>query len=101
MGTRMFDQYTLLHFAAGVVAYFWNVSLFLWFVAHALFEGLENTPAGIRLINSLWYWPGGKSKADAPANIVGDNIGALLGWLAAYHLDQLGAYPAHIKQKIK
>jgi len=27
MGKYFFDQYTILHFAVGIIAYFWNVSL--------------------------------------------------------------------------
>ena len=30
MGPKFFDQYTYLHFAVGIIAYFWNISLKKW-----------------------------------------------------------------------
>lgn len=87
MGAQLFDQYTLLHFASGVVAYFWGVPFVAWVFAHALFEALENTATGMRAINAFPVWPGGKPRADTPTNILGDNIGSILGWLAAALLD--------------
>ena len=95
MGLNLFDQYTLLHFSTGVVAYFWNISLKNWFIIHTIFELLENTNKGVYIINNLKIdnikiWPGGKKEPDALINIVGDTIGAMLGWLVAYYLDYLG-----------
>lgn len=87
MGTQLFDQYSLLHFASGVVAYFWGVPFIPWVIFHAIFEALENTVTGMRIINSFPVWPGGKSQADTPTNILGDNIASILGWLAAALLD--------------
>jgi len=87
MGTQLFDQYSLLHFASGVVAYFWGVPFIAWVILHAIFEAAENTATGMRIINSFPVWPGGKSLADTPANILGDNIASILGWLAAALLD--------------
>ena len=56
-----------------------------------LFEIIENTRYGIKFINDkLFFWPGGKPKSDSFINIVGDNIGAILGWLMANYLDKLG-----------
>ena len=92
MGTKLFDQYTYLHFASGIVSYFWNLSFIIWIVVHTIFEICENTQVGVNFINKyLFFWPGGKPKADSNINILGDTIGALIGWGSAYYLDKIGA----------
>lgn len=63
MGNKLFDQYTYLHFATGIIVYFWNISLFNWIILHSFFEFIENTTFGINIINKYFtYWPGGKPK---------------------------------------
>ena len=57
---------------------------------------------GINIINQyIVFWPGGKPKSDTIINIVGDTFGAIVGWLSAYYLDNLGNnykwYDLHIK----
>jgi hypothetical protein len=86
MGKRFLDQYSLLHWASGVVAYHWGVPPLHWFLAHAAFELVENTAAGMRFINNLVFWPGGKPRADSPRNIFGDNLSAMFGWFCAHFL---------------
>tara|TARA_B110000483_G_C18206952_1_gene548342 strand:- start:9687 stop:10004 length:318 start_codon:yes stop_codon:yes gene_type:complete len=103
MGKQIFDQFTYLHFASGIVAYFWNISILNWLILHSIFEFLENTKFGMNFINKyLFVWPGGKSQVDALSNILGDTIGTLLGWLSAYYLDKIGNhynwYDLHIKK---
>jgi len=90
MGTRIMDQYTYLHLASGVIAYFFGIDIVSWLVIHTIFEYLENTKFGMRVINSFHYWPGGKTYADSLQNSLGDTIGSLLGWVSAYAIDQLG-----------
>jgi hypothetical protein len=90
MGKRFLDQYTYLHFAVGIVVYFWNISLLNWIILHTIFEFLENTKIGMKLINNLPFWPGGKPESDSIINNIGDTIGAILGWISAYLLDNLG-----------
>ena len=102
MGNKLFDQYTYLHFAVGIVVYFWNISLPSWFVLHTMFETLENTKDGVNIINKyLVFWPGGKPKSDEINNIIGDTFGAMMGWFSAYCLDKIGNkygwYNLHIK----
>ena len=102
MGYQLFDQYTYLHFAVGIVVYFWNISLLNFLILHTIFEILENTQMGLNIINKyIVFWPGGKEKSDTIINSVGDTFGALLGWLSAYYLDKLGNnykwYDLHIK----
>ena len=102
MGIHIFDQYSYLHFAVGVIAYFWDTGLKTLLIVHILFEFLENTPLGMYIINNYMpFWPGGKPKADSIINQMGDTIASVIGWLSAYYLDQLGAkyqwYEAHLK----
>jgi hypothetical protein len=91
MGLRAFDQYSLLHFAVGVVAYFWSFSFLITVVVHILFEFIENTPVGMNLINTYFtqWWPGGKTHPDNLLNKTSDTIFTGFGWLAAYQLDRI------------
>jgi len=101
MGINLFDQYTYLHFAVGIIVYFWDISLLEWSVIHTFFEILENTSWGMKLINRFPFWPGGKPYADSITNCVGDTIGAIIGWISAYMVDAIGVkygwYEKHIK----
>jgi len=102
MGKLLFDQYTYLHFATGIIIYFWGIKFKNLIYFHILFEFIENTTYGMYFINKyLVFWPGGKPHSDYFINIIGDNIGAILGWLSAYYLDNLGEklnwYKKHIK----
>lgn len=90
MGTQAFDQYSLLHFASGVVAYFFHVPLWLWFIINIIFEVFENSMFGINLIQQVSIWPGGKSQADIPINSVCDIIFCMIGWGVSYFVDYLG-----------
>ena len=91
MGYQLLDQYTYLHFATGIIAYFWSLSFWNWIGIHFIFELLENTPLGMNFINKTFtFWPGGKPRTDSLINIVGDNLGAILGWLSALWIDHLG-----------
>jgi hypothetical protein len=55
-----------------------------------MFELIENTPQGIYFINHyIYFWLGGKPKADATINTIGDTIFAMLGWIVAYYTTQL------------
>ena len=102
MGQYLFDQYTYLHFSVGVIAYFFGINFIPWIIIHIIFEIIENTNIGMKFINNYFtFWPGGKPKADSFINIIGDNIGGILGWVSAYYLDILGdkynLYQKHIK----
>ena len=88
MGKQFFDQYSLLHFSSGVVAYHWGVPPLYWFLAHASFEFAENTGPGIRFINQIPFWPGGKPRADTLVNMLGDHASAMAGWYAASLLEK-------------
>lgn len=102
MGNKLFDQYTYLHFAVGIIVYFWNISFLNWLILHTIFEILENSQIGINFINKyMTFWPGGKERPDTIINIIGDTCGTTFGWLSAYYLDKIGNkygwYTLHIK----
>ena len=89
MGIYFTDQFSLLHFATGVIVYFWNISLPTWFVLHLLYEIITNTKFGLWFINDVvTIWPGGKLKYDSLINIVGDQFYGILGWLFTYWIVQ-------------
>lgn len=88
MGLRFLDQYSLLHFASGVVAYFFGIPLIWWFVINVVFEIVENSEFGMNITRNLSFWPGGKAYRDADINILGDIICVLLGWGAAWAVDR-------------
>jgi hypothetical protein len=88
MGRSFFDQYTILHFAVGIVVYFWGVSLWLWTIIHIIFESLENTPRGMWMINQyVTFWPGGKTHADTILNSTSDVLFGSFGWVVAKWVD--------------
>ena len=90
MGKKYLDQFALLHFATGVIAYFHGLSLRTWLILHTAFEISENTEIGMKLINKFKYWPGGKTHADSLKNNIGDSVSAGFGWLFANELDKIG-----------
>jgi len=92
MGKYFIDQYSLLHFAVGIIAYFFGISFNNFNIMHILFEFVENTNTGINVINTHFkdIWPGGKPRSDTILNSVGDVIFGFLGWLFAYLVDYYG-----------
>ena len=88
MGTTLLDKYSLLHFATGVIAFHWSVPLLYWFLAHGGFELVENTQEGMKFINEITLWPGGKNRADTVTNMFGDHVCAMAGWFVASQLGQ-------------
>jgi len=103
MGNNIIDQYSLLHFASGIMAYFWNISLVNWIIIHTIFEIVENSEYGMKAINTVFknIWPGGKKYSDSVSNITSDIIFAILGWLFArmvdYYGNKYGLYELNIK----
>lgn len=89
MGVYFTDRYSLLHLAAGIVAYYWGISFMTWFVAHAAFELIENTAAGMRFIRLIKIWPGGKTHADSLLNSAGDQFYSCIGWWLAHYSSKL------------
>jgi hypothetical protein len=91
MGMRVFDQYSILHVAVGIMAYFWSISLFTTILVHVLFEFIENTPIGMQFINTYFigWWPGGKTHPDSLLNRTSDTLFTGLGWGISYWLDMM------------
>jgi hypothetical protein len=89
MGKNLTDQFSLLHFATGVVAYFFGIGIVPWIILHTIFEILENTKEGMFFINYYFpFWPGGKTEADTLVNSIGDSIYAIIGYIIAKKLDE-------------
>ena len=104
MGQYSFDQYSLLHVATGVIAYFWGLSFAEWMILHLIYEIIDNTNWFIYLVNNwIFFWPGGKLGKDSLENSIGDTIGSALGWFIAMGIDSLGTqyglYPRHLEHK--
>lgn len=95
MGYLLIDQYTLLHFAVGVVAYFWYFRFWTAFGLHFVFEIVENTPLGMVFLNKyfpkdgLFRWPGDKVAPDSLLNFIGDNGAFAFGYLLAKVFDEM------------
>ncbi len=87
---KLTNEYTLLHVAAGIIAYYWGLPLIGWLIVHALFEYIENTKIGMNLINNyIPTWPGGKqTKETFFQSMVSDNFFAVVGWLIASFVDK-------------
>ena len=86
MGVFFTDKFSLLHFASGIIAYYWSVSFLLWSVLHLFYELAENTTLGMKLINHITLWPGGKDEPDSFTNSIGDQFYASIGWTMAYFI---------------
>jgi hypothetical protein len=83
MGTKLIDQYSLLHFSTGIIARFLHVPFVYWFIFHIIFEYVENLPEIAMQIDKIKWWPGGKKSSDTFINSVGDQFFAMLGWYVA------------------
>ena len=86
MGIKFTDSYSFLHFSVGAVLYYWNLSLKNLLIIHTIFEILENTPQGMKIIQGFSLWPGGKQHADSYVNMLGDTMWVILGWKMAEFL---------------
>ena len=95
MGFKFIDQYTILHFATGVIAYFWYFKFWTAFSLHFLFEIVENTPMGMRFINQYFpkngpfRWPGDKTEPDSLLNSTGDQLFFVFGYLLSQWIDNV------------
>ena len=88
MGLHIIDQFSLLHFAVGILAYFWGFSALHTFVFHVVFEWAENTKPGMKFINTYFsLWPGGKPYADSFINQFSDTIMTMIGWYISQFAD--------------
>jgi hypothetical protein len=90
MGLQFMDKFSLLHFAVGIVLYFWGFSFWLTIFLHILFEWIENTQQGMKFINTyITMWPGGKYYPDSLLNSTGDIFFTGVGWYVAHLVSKL------------
>ena len=87
MGTKIVDQYSLLHLSVGVILYFFGVNFYVSIMIHILFEIIENSKRGVKFINKLTFWPGGEPYADNLQNSLSDTVFFIIGWLLAKYSD--------------
>ena len=90
MGKELIDKFSYLHFASGIIFYYFAFTLKSSFIIHTIFEFSENTPEGMRFINNNFknIWPGQKNFSDSFTNNVGDTIFFVLGWLSAKYISE-------------
>ena len=44
--SKIVDRYTYLHFAAGIIAYYWGFTLIEWIAVHVLLDIFQRTDLG-------------------------------------------------------
>ena len=87
MGEYFTDNFSILHFATGIILYYFGISFTNSFIIHLLFEAVENQDFAMEIISKTGWWPGGKDKADSVINSIGDQFYFSLGWFIANKLD--------------
>lgn len=86
MGIYFTDNFSLLHFSSGIIAYYWGIGFIHWFLLHLIYEVLQNTSWGIWFINNIvTLWPGGKLDYDSYINTIGDQTYGMLGWVFTHY----------------
>lgn len=91
MGTYFLDAFSYLHWASGVSIGFWIDGLqltplhgfALMMALNVSFEVFENTNFGMKMINMVSFWPGGKHTKDSGINIIGDILMVMFGYMSA------------------
>lgn len=86
MGVYFFDTYSILHFAVGIIAYYWGMSLGWWSIINLIYECLDNIFL-LNVLKKISIWPGGKKARDTLKNSLGDFVFGILGWFVAALLD--------------
>lgn len=81
MGKYIFDGYSFSHFYFGMIWNYLGWNLISLVIMHILFEWFENSKRGMKIINNIPLWPGGKLEADSLLNTISDIIFAAFGWL--------------------
>lgn len=88
MGTNTFDTFSILHFASGIIAYYWGISLHIWIILNIIYEIFDNIIA-LELIGSIKIWPGGKKYKDNLINSFSDVVFGVAGLVTVAMLDIL------------
>jgi hypothetical protein len=87
MGKYFTDNFSILHFATGIIFYYFGISFTNSFIIHLLFEAIENQNFAMEIISKTGWWPGGKDEADTVLNSLGDQFYFSLGWIISSKLD--------------
>ncbi len=87
MGEYFTDRFSLLHFMSGIMFYFMGITFSTSFVAHLLFEVVENEEYVIETTSKLKWWPGGKHSQDTTTNSLGDQFYFSIGWLLSSYFN--------------
>ena len=90
MGKNIIDQYSYLHFAVGIILFYWDIDIITAIILHTIFEIVENTKLGMHIINNyIYFWPGGKPYPDSLVNCISDTVFFILGWISALLINKL------------
>ena len=89
--SKIVDRYTYLHFAAGIIAYYWGFTLIEWISVHIILDIFQRTELGKKVTKFiLRIWPESPDlSSESYLNILGDSTFTVLGWCSAYLLDKL------------
>ena len=89
--SKIFDRYTYLHFAAGIIAYYWGFTFVEWIVFHLFLDIFERTEFGKKVLQFfIRIWPGREQNVlESYYNVLGDSASAALGWGSAYLIDNM------------
>ena len=92
MSRQFFDQFSLLHFASGVTAYFWFhhlVSFKTFLIFMVLFELFQNSAVGMDFMNHyIPIWPKNRREPEPWVNMMSDVLFLIIGWQSAFYLDE-------------
>ncbi len=87
---NFFDQYSLAHFASGIIVYYIGLTLEQWFWLHLVFELIENGQISREIAHNYLPKFGFETVTqDTIINSFGDQVFAMAGWLVAYLIDSL------------
>lgn len=83
----LFDKFSLLNGAVGVLVYYAKISFLLATLAHAAISLLYSSEGGYSFIKKYASWWPGNKRPDSFYNVLGDNISFMSGWLLASGVD--------------
>ena len=88
MGEYFTDRFSKFHFASGFIFCLLGIPFSTSFIAHLVFEAIENEDFAIRITRELSWWPGGKRSKDTILNSLGDQVYFTLGWLISKYINR-------------
>nr|QBK88501.1 MAG: hypothetical protein LCMiAC01_01780 [Mimivirus LCMiAC01] len=76
MGIQFIDNYTIIHFIAGILVYYIGISYNVWLILLITFKIIEP------------YILQNKFSEDNELNQIGDHIFGMLGWIFAHYANK-------------